>query len=371
MTSNLAPQRASALQNLAELLTYAHEMGATDVHISTQEPPDVVVRGRLHRVDFPKPSMEDVTHWAQGICTPQEFAHLNGPVGAADGATNLGQLRIRCAFRRQEGGTALTVRLLPLRVPTFQELAVPQNIADFINYPNGLVIVSGPTGSGKSTLLASMVKAVSEQGGKHIMTIEDPIEYLHAAEPSSRISQREIGRDVATFGEALRSSLRARPNIVVVGEMRDQETARAALDAAAKGQLVLTTSHAGAVSEVVEGFLGMFPAEEQNVVSGRLASVFRAIVVQQLVPNLTDTDVVPIRELALRSDGIISQIRQRTPDRLYSALQNSGGYSLETNLVELVTNNHISVEIAKRYANNLDELLAYLGSQTQRRGGRK
>lgn len=359
------PETKKYLQQLATVLTYAHEMGATDVHLSVGEAPDVVVHGRLYPVENGVvPTSEMMEAWAKHICTSHSLAELLGGSGAGDGVVQLGDVRVRCAFRRQEGGVGLTARLLPVKVPELSSLDLPPEVADLINCPNGLVMLSGPTGSGKSTTLAAMVNEVNKASGRHIMTIEDPIEFKHPKYPGSRVSHREVGRDVHSFGSALRAALRSRPNIVVVGEMRDLETARAALDAASKGQLVLTTSHAGAVSDVLEGFVGMFPAQEQSAAASRLASVFQGVMVQLLVPNAQDTQVVPVREVLLRTDGVVANIRKLAFEQIYNQLSSQdrpGMQSLETHLKELVQNQVLSLETALRVANARHHLEASLG----------
>lgn len=362
-------------QLLGQLIAYAHAMGATDMHISPGLAPDVVVRGRLYALeDAPQVQEENITGWAQALCGPR-VRLLNSDEGAVDGVATVGPVRVRCAFRRQRGGTALTARLLPLEPPLLEDLDVPDVVTSLIDRPSGLVVVSGPTGSGKSTLLAGLVNRVNRTQYKHVMTIEDPVEYLHP-QGTSRVSHREVGLDVSSFAAALRAALRARPNVVVVGEMRDTDTARAALDAASKGQLVLTTSHASSTTDALEGFVGMFPAEEQQATAGRLATVFQAAVVQQLVPDVSDTSLVPVREILLRTDGVAALIRGRQFSQLYNQLQANdeapGMFRLEDDLLAKVVSSRISVETALGVANVRNHLQTRLESARARgahRGG--
>lgn len=364
---------AADMTLLAQLIDYAHKMGATDIHVSANLLPDVVVRGELYAVaDAPAASGAQIQTWARELCGPRA-AHLDGPDGASDGVATIGTLRVRFAFRRQQHGLALTARLLPLVPPKLEDLGVPEVVASLIDRPNGLVIVSGPTGAGKSTLLAALVNEVNSTKSKHIMTIEDPVEYQHP-QLRSRISQREVGIDVATFASALRSALRARPNIVVVGEMRDADTARAALDAASKGQLVLTTSHAGSTSDALESLIGMFPADEQSAAAGRLASVLQGVVVQQLVPDPTGTGVVAVREVLLRADGIINHVRTRQFNLIYNAIaeveEAPGMFRLEDDLLAKAKAGLISLATAHSVANNRRQFAAMLTQSTQNtRGG--
>lgn len=357
---------------LGELITYAQRMGATDIHVSPGFVPDVVVRGDLYAIpEAPVCTLEQIQAWAAGMCGPRA-ALLDGPDGAADAVATVGPLRVRCAFRRQRKGLALTARLLPLEVPALSDLDVPPAVADLINRPNGLVIVSGPTGAGKSTLLAALVNEVNSTASKHILTIEDPVEFEHK-QLKSRVSQREVGGDVATFGSALRASLRARPDIVIVGEMRDTETARAALDAASKGQLVMTTSHAGSATGALESLVGMFPAEEQVAVAGRLASVLQGVVVQQLVPDPTDSGVVAVREVLLRTDGIAAHIRSRQFNLIFNSIADTdevqGMLRLEDDLLDKLRTGRITLGTARAIANNRRELMAKV-EQTMPGAGR-
>lgn len=361
------------IQLLAQLISYAHEMGATDLHISADLPPDVVVRGQLYALeDVPDCTEAQLQNWASYICG-ERYPLLAAPGGSTDGVAVVGQVRVRCAFRRQRGGTALTARLLPLEPPKLENLDVPEAIANLTSHPHGLVVVSGPTGAGKSTLLAALVNEVNATQSRHIMTIEDPVEFAHPQQ-RSRISHREVGLDVDTFGAALRDALRARPNLVVVGEMRDTDTARAALDAASKGQLVLTTSHAGSASEALEGFVGMFPAEEQVATASRLASVFQAVVVQHLVPNVTDTSLVPVREVLLRTDAAVNLIRSRSFGQLYNTMQPTpeapGMFKLEEDLLARLTAGQITWEQAVATTSNRKHLDALVESARKREGRR-
>lgn len=363
----------AAAELLGKVILYAHGMGATDVHMSAGMVPDVVVGGRMYAMDDAPPiTAEHIAAWVL-LCCPHTHAQLRGPDGACDGAVTLGDLRVRCAFRRQQGGLALTARILPLRPTPLHELDVPGHIVDLIHRPAGLVIVSGPTGAGKSTLLAALVDEVNRNQARHVLTIEEPVEFLHP-QGRSRISQREVGTDVASFSAALRAALRARPDIVVVGEMRDAETARAALEAATKGQLVLTTSHASSATDALEGLVALFPGDEQAAAAGRLASVLQAVIVQRLVPDVTGTKVVPVRELLLHTAGIAAHVRSMSFSQIYNALVHSeegpGMFRLEDDLAMKVAEKRISVETAMQVANHRRQLRDLL-DRTARRGGQQ
>lgn len=359
-----------AINNLANIIRYAHEMGATDVHVADGLAPGVVVRGRIYAMPETQPvTSAEIEVWAKDLCK-ERIDDLYSEVGAVDGATNLGDLRIRLNFRRQRGGIALTARLLPPDPPDLDELGVPQAIRDVITRPSGLVIVSGPTGAGKSTLLASLIDHVNATEAKHIMTLEEPVEYIHVSR-KSQVSQREIPLDVGTFAEGLRSALRARPNIVVVGEMRDQETARAAIDAAFKGQLVLTTSHAGSAAEAVEGLIGLFPSAEQDAAAGRLASVLQLVTVQQLMAN-SDGGVTPVREVMVNTPAVAQQVRTKQFRSIHNQLGSDravGSFTLESDLVAKVESGEVSAEAAMAVANVPEGLTAMLAAREKNRGG--
>lgn len=361
--ANAATDKEQAGQLLGQLISYAHSMGATDMHVSPGMVPDVVVRGQLYALsDAPLVTEEIVWAWAR-TASPLAQDALQGPYGAADGAMTVGPVRVRCAFRRQEGGLAMTARLLPLEPPRLGDLDVPDSVAALIFRPNGLVIVSGPTGAGKSTLLAALVNEVNQTQSRHVMTIEEPIEFVHP-QSQSRISQREVGRHVDTFDSALRAAVRARPDLIVVGEMRDMATARAALDAASKGQLVLTTSHASSASDALQGLVGLFPAAEQASVASRLASLVQGVVAQQLVPSTDGTQVVAVREILMRNPAVTNLIREGKFALLYNALAGADAadcLQLERDLRDKVAQGRISKLTAFAVANERTNLTQLLG----------
>ena len=292
----------------------------------------------------------ELEHGEQGSV---ETMAVIGPVGA--------QMRLRMTFRRQISGYGLTVRVVPEKPPrlndaVFHENPVPPALVDLtLNSPAGLILFCGPTGSGKTTMNAGLLAEVNETQNRHIYTVEDPIEFVHASK-MSMVTQREIGAHAHDFASALRTSLRSRPDVILVGELLDLETVRVAIEAANKGHLVFATSHASSAAEAVSSLVSQFPGAEQNQIATALSQALTAVVVQRLVPTLSNR-LVPARELLLNTISISAKIR----DGQYSALTQTlklreGMYPFEDDLAMLWARGLISVEMAYKYTNDRKEL---------------
>ena len=273
--------------------------------------------------------------------------------------------RVRCRVNayHQRGSHAACLRIMGDSVPRFEELALPPVVKTLADKPRGLVLVTGPTGSGKSTTLASMIDYINRTRAEHILTIEDPIEYMYTPGLST-IHQREVGRDVESFAAALRSALREDPDVILVGEMRDFETISAAITAAETGHLVMSTLHTTGAADTVDRIIDVFPAHSQNQVRTQLSSVLQGVVTQNLVRRADGMGRVVATEILLGTDAVCNLIRQGKTFQIESQLQvgqNLGMHSLNKNLQDLVMKGIVTKDMAIARSNNPMELMSALG----------
>jgi twitching motility protein PilT len=298
-----------------------------------------------------------------------------GERGTLEVARDVLGMRLRMTWRRQygrHGKFALNTRILPseppaLDSPRFKANPVPQELVDMVlNNNDGLILFEGPTGSGKSTLQAALVNEVNKTQARHIYTLEDPIEFVHTS-ANSLVTQREIHTDVDSFFQGLQTAKRSKPGIILLGELRDPVTKRAALESAGEGHLVLATSHASSVPEAIATFVGAFPSDEQNDVSQRLAVSLRGVITQQLVPS-TDGRVVPMREMLSVTPVIASKLRDREAGDLRGVLMSSearqqpGTFSRDDDLLKLVLQGKVEPEVAISRAISANELRERIGA---------
>lgn len=337
--------------------------------------------GAEHRTGIP---MTDslLLQWADAFGLKRGGAQTlyRGAAGTLEVGQDILGIRLRMTWRRQygrNGQIALNVRLLPsepppLTGPRFQSNPVPQALVDMVlNNNDGLILFEGPTGSGKSTMQAALVNEVNKTQARHIYTLEDPIEFVHES-AMSLVSQREIHTDVDSFYQGLQTAKRSKPGIILLGELRDPVTKRAALESAGEGHLVLATSHASSVPEAVNTFIGAFPSDEQNDVAQRMATSLKGVIVQQLVPSL-DGRVVPIREMLTVTDVVASKLRERDAADLRSVLMSSesrqhpGTFSKDDDLLRMVMAGKVAQEVAIHRAINGKELLARIEASEEMR----
>ena len=274
-----------------------------------------------------------------------------------DFAMMVGRTRVRVNVYHQRNNLAATARLLRETIPTFAELEIPDTVRKLINEPRGLILITGPTGSGKTTTLASMIDYVNKKMAKHVMTIEDPIEYVYY-HAESMIHQREVGRDVDSFAKALRSSLREDPDIILVGEMRDYETINAAITAAETGHLVLSTLHTTSAPQTIERIIDAYPPHGQSQARTQLAAVLRGIVTQQLIPKEDGTGMAVATEVLINNEAIANQIRENKTHQIMSSIQGGksvGMHSMNSDLKRLVREGAITNETALKYCNNVKD----------------
>lgn len=341
---------------LRALLQRAHWDGAADVIFSAGLATRVRTGSELREAGAAATEPALMALFARALGAEQR-ARLRSS-GSVDVALDLGGLRFRANLFRQQRGLSAALRPVRDRAPTLQELGLPEDFTALVGYPAGLVLFTGPTGSGKSTTLAALVEHVNRVAAKHVVTLEDPIEHVFTSK-KSLIHQREVGRDVASFAEGLRASLREAPDIILLGEMRDPETIAAALTAAETGHLVLSTLHAASAAMAVDRVIDGFSGHQQAQVRLQLAGTLRAIVTQVLVPTSRPGERVVAFEKMLATSAVAAQIREGRGHQIATAIvtgRNDGMVSLEQTLAGLVRARRVSLEAAMNAAQDPEAL---------------
>ena len=339
--------------DITELLAFAVKNKASDLHLSAGLPPMIRVHGDVRRINLPPMEHEDVHAMVYDIMSDAQRKmyeeHLECDFSFA--VPNLARFRVN-AFVQQRGAAA-AFRTIPSKVLTLEELNTPKVFAEMTNRPRGLILVTGPTGSGKSTTLAAMCNHVNENEYGHILTIEDPIEFLHESK-KCLINQRELGPHTLSFPNALRSALREDPDYILVGEMRDLETIRLALTAAETGHLVFGTLHTSSAAKTIDRIIDVFPAEEKEMVRAMLSESLVAVISQTLCKT-KDVQIgrVAAHEIMLGTPAIRNLIREAKVAQMYSTIQtgnNAGMQTLDQNLADLVKRSVISMHEARSKA---------------------
>lgn len=336
-----------------DLMAYAISTNCSDVHITAGT--NLAVRRNGVLEILPEiPTIEEASDMIYTILTPEQCEKV-----AIGGDLDLGHMlsdgtRIRVNIYHQRNNLAASIRVLNNRILAFDELGLPAILRDLAELPRGLVLVTGPTGSGKSTTLAAMVDYINHTAAKHILTIEDPIEYVYPHD-YAMIHQREVGKDVDSFTTALRSSLREDPDIILVGEMRDFETINAAITAAETGHLVLSTLHTASAAQTVERILDSCPGEAQNQLRTQLANVIKGVVSQNLVPTADGEGRVVATEIMICNSAISNLIRENKAVQIPSVLQSSkreGMHTLNDDLIRLIHSDIITRAEALKFSND-------------------
>lgn len=265
--------------------------------------------------------------------------------------------RIRANIYHQRNNVAATYRILQTKIPTFDELDIPEAVRKLVNEPRGLVLITGPTGSGKTTTLASMIDYINKKMPKHVMTIEDPIEYVYP-HAKSMIHQRQVGTDVESFASALRSALREDPDIILVGEMRDFETISAAITAAETGHLVFATLHTTTAAQTIERIIDAYPPHGQAQARTQLSNVLRGVVTQQLIPRDDEEGMVMATEILINNEAVANQIRENKTHQIPSAIQSGiaqGMHTMNADLKRLVKEHKITNSTALKFCTNVKD----------------
>lgn len=351
------------MSGINDLLMQVIERGASDLHITAGSPPMVRLHGDLMPLDYQKLIPEDTKALVYSIMDAEHKERLEQFRECDFSYALAGQGRFRVNVYYQRGSIGAAFRMIPIQIKTLEELGLPQSLELLARKPRGLVLVTGPTGSGKSTTLASLIDIINETRAHHIITIEDPIEFLHRHKKSI-VNQREVGSDTKSFANALKYVLRQDPDVILVGEMRDLETISAALTAAETGHLVFATLHTQDAPQTIDRIIDVFPPHQQQQVKIQLAGTLQGIVCQQLLPAIDGAGRVVAYEVMLPTPGIRNMIREGKTHQIYSAIQTgqkNGMLTMDQCLANLYRHGRISFETAIMKASDSNEIKQLLG----------
>ncbi len=333
--------------DIDEILYNARNRGCSDVHLTVGMPPVVRDNGVLKCLpEYPELSEKNILSICDRMTSDKQKSQVLKQIDTDFTFVSESGHRHRVNIYRQRGNTAVAIRILHADIPTLSDLKLPPVLSDFSAKPRGLVLVTGPTGSGKSTTLAAMIDQINTTKSSHIITIEDPIEYMHTNK-KCMINQREVGLDVPDFASALRSALREDPDVILVGEMRDLETVNAAVTAAETGHLVLSTLHTSGAASTIDRIIDVFPGHQQKQIRTQLASVLVGICTQTLIPRADGNGRIACLEILSVTDAVSSMIREDKVHLISSAIQTGkaqGMQSLDQELARMVRENVISLQ---------------------------
>ncbi|OAJ69405.1 twitching motility protein PilT [Methylobacillus sp. MM3] len=342
--------------DVSDLLAFSVKNKASDLHLSAGLPPMIRVHGDVRKINMPSMDHSQVHDMVYDIMNDgqRKFYEENLECDFSFEIPNLARFRVN-AFNQNRGAAAV-FRTIPSKVLTLEQLAAPPIFKDIAQYPRGIVLVTGPTGSGKSTTLAAMVDFINENEYAHILTVEDPIEFVHQSK-RCLINQREVGPHTLSFANALRSALREDPDVILVGEMRDLETIRLALTAAETGHLVFGTLHTSSAAKTVDRIVDVFPAAEKDMVRSMLSESLRAVISQTLLKTKDGNGRIAAHEIMIGTPAIRNLIRENKVAQMYSSIQTGqalGMQTLDQNLMELVRRNLVAGDEARAKATNKD-----------------
>ncbi len=349
--------------SIDDLLERTFESAASDLHVTSGSEPVVRVNGSLERLEgFGRLTPEDTQRLLYRILSTEQQKHLEQrrQLDLSYSIPGLARFRVNVYFQRESIGAAF--RIIPTQLKTLDELGMPAALKELSEKPRGLVLVTGPTGSGKSTTLAAMIDMINTTRADHIMTIEDPIEFLHKHKRCI-VNQREIGPDATSFAEALKGALRQDPDVILLGEMRDLETIATALTAAETGHLVFATLHTQDAPSTVDRLIDVFPAAQQEQIRVQIASTLQGVVTQTLLPRADGTGRVPAVEILLPDDAVRNLIRSAKVEQIYSVMQTAGKrgmQTLEQALTELIMRGIITKDVAVQRSSRPDQLIGLL-----------
>jgi len=348
------------LRNLLELMFH---MKASDLILTAGAPPMLRVSGEIKSIKYQTVlKHEDIEKLLFSMLNDAQIEKFKNEkeLDASFGVEGISRFRLNAYFQR--GSIAVAVRLIPFEIPRIEDLGLPTVVNEFADKPNGLILVTGPTGSGKSTTLSSVLEYINERRRCHIITIEDPIEFVHCHKKSI-VDQREVGSDTFSFQEALRHVLRETPDVIMIGEMRDLDTIKAALTLAETGHLILATLHTHSAAHAVSRIIDVFPAEQQLQVRVQLSTALVGVIVQELIPRKDKEALVLAPEIMNVTNAIKHLIRENSIHQIYSTIQTSSEFGMTTlngSLCKLVTENLIDEDVALLRSNDPKELKSLL-----------
>ena len=354
---------AEALYSIDALLERMVARNASDLHITVGTPPAMRVHGSLERyTDIPELTPEDTHQMLYRILSTeqQKLLEINRQIDFAHSIPGLARFRVNVFFQRGTLGAAF--RLIPADIKTLEELGIPSALHSLTEKPRGLVLITGPTGSGKSTTLAALIDEINRKRSEHILTIEDPVEFVHRHKRCI-VNQREIGPDAQSFAEALRAALREDPDVILLGEMRDLETISTAITAAETGHLVFATLHTQSAPSTVDRIIDAFPAEQQDQIRIQLAATLEGVVTQALLPTADGTGRVAALEILFPDDAVRNLIRQAKVEQVYTIMQTNtarGMQTMEQALADLAMRGVVNLEDALSRSSRADQLLGIL-----------
>jgi twitching motility protein PilT len=350
--------------DFADILLAVLDHRASDLHLAAGAPPTIRVRGQLRALDgFPKLSQQDTRELVYGILNDDQRMRFERDRQLDFAYSIPGAARFRVNAYQQRLAVGAAFRAIPTEIPPLETLGLPGVVRDLVKKPRGLVLVTGPTGSGKSTTLAAMIDVINATRDEHIMTIEDPIEFLHGHK-RCLVNQRELGSDAESFGTALKAALRQDPDVILVGEMRDLETISTALTASETGHLVFATLHTQDTPQTIDRIIDVFPAEQQGQVRMMLSVSLQGILTQQLLPTADGSGRCVAVEVLSPTPAVRNLIREGKTHQIYSAIQTGAVHGMQTmdaSLSELVKKGKITRELALARAGNAEELARLLG----------
>jgi pilus retraction protein PilT len=348
-----------AVQDVRELIKLAHEKKASDVFIKEGSAPAMRVHGRIQLLEgFEKLTADDTRRLAYSIMTHEQIGRFEHRHEMDLAFTVEDITRVRANIYQQRGSMGLVCRLVPLKIYTLEQLGMPPVIGELTRHRQGLILVTGPTGSGKSTTLAAMIDKINSERRANMVTIEDPIEFVHP-DKNSIVSQREIGIDTDSFTDALKYVVRQNPDIILIGEMRDIETMNVALQAAETGHLVFSTVHTASASETLDRIINLFPPHERSTLCLRMSNSLRGVISQKLLPRVDAEGRVAAIEIMIATPTIAKLVEEGRAGNLYSAIAEGGFWGMQTMnqcLTKYYKAGIISEEDALNAAGNITEL---------------
>ncbi|MDJ0848461.1 MAG: type IV pilus twitching motility protein PilT [Myxococcota bacterium] len=352
------------MANMHQFLKAMIEKGASDLHITTGTPPQLRIDGKLHPLKIPPLSAPETKQLCYSVLTDAQ-KHQFEERNELDLSFSVQRLsRFRANIFVQRGNIAGAFRAIPFKIKTFDELGLPKVVSDLASKPRGLVLVTGPTGSGKSTTLATMIDKINQERNEHIVTIEDPIEYLHHHK-GCVVNQREVGADTNSFKNALKYILRQDPDVVLIGEMRDLETIEAALTVAETGHLCFATLHTNSAVQTINRIIDVFPPYQQPQVRAQLSFVLEGVMCQSLLPRANGPGRAMALEVMIPNTAIRALMREDKIHQLYSSMQvgqeTSGMQTMNQSLAALFQRRLISIETAMARSSDPDELRGLIG----------